>query len=77
MALMSPSGKYLAVGTDKGMTIRWSLTSKAAAHVLAGHERQIELLSFSPDETRLATYGLEGTAKVWTLRAARDPANIG
>lgn len=76
MALMSPSGKYLAVGTDKGVTILWSLTSKAAAHVLAGHERQIELLSFSPDETRLATYGLEGTAKVRDVESGEEILQI-
>jgi WD40 repeat protein/DNA-binding SARP family transcriptional activator len=54
----------LAVG--EGPTVRiWDLGSGTSAMVLTGHADDVRQVVYSPDGTRLATAGADGTARIW------------
>lgn len=69
----SPCGRYLASGTwwDKGMqkmSIRlWDVETGENIHTFWGHTTDIEILTFSPDGTILASGSFDGTALLWDL----------
>ena len=72
--VFSPCGNYLASGTwwQKGMekmTIRiWDVATSENIHTFWGHNSDVQSLSFSPDGTRLASSGFDGTILVWDLK---------
>ena len=72
--VFSPCGKYLASGTwwQKGMekmAIRiWDVATSENIHTFWGHNSDVQSLSFSPDGTRLASSGFDGTILVWDLK---------
>ena len=60
----SADGKRLAVGNDNAVTVM-DPASGRRLFVLRGHLGRVYSLAFSPDGTRLATGGGDGTARVW------------
>ena len=72
--IFSPCGKYLASGAwwQEGMekmAIRiWDVATSENIHTFWGHNSDVQSLSFSPDGTRLASSGFDGTILVWDLK---------
>ena len=70
----SPCGNYLASGTwwregMEKMAIRiWDVATAENIHTFWGHNSDVQSLSFSPDGTRLASSGFDGTILVWDLK---------
>ena len=63
----SPDGKVLAsVGADKAIVLRssadWSVTKK-----LFGHKREVNCVSFSPNNKSIVTGSTDTTALVWNI----------
>ncbi len=66
-AAFSPDGTKLATGDD---TNRWGIVhlfniQGATLFAMAGHERYVHNLAWSPDSTRLATASVDDTVRVW------------
>ncbi|MYF99298.1 hypothetical protein F4212_09220 [Candidatus Poribacteria bacterium] len=74
----SPCGRYLSSGTwwDKGMekmSIRlWNVETGENIHTFWGHTTDIEILTFSPNSSTLASGSFDGTALLWDLTTIID-----
>lgn len=65
-------GRALAAGSSwSGRIILWDRTMTMRFHrpVLLGHDSNVESLSFSPDDTLLASGGRDGRVKLWDIRS--------
>ncbi|MBA4066589.1 MAG: hypothetical protein C0501_23365, partial [Isosphaera sp.] len=70
-AVFSPADANLLATGDRAATVRlWNLDAQIPVE-LAGHAGTVHALAFSPDGSRLASAGSDGTAKVWDVRAVR------
>ncbi len=69
-AAFAPDGSRIALFTAGGVCVVDLATEKTVAEI-AGQEGKIGRVAFSPDATRLATSGMDGTILVWDL--ARTP----
>ncbi|HEY0068437.1 MAG TPA: NACHT domain-containing protein [Chloroflexia bacterium] len=75
---LSPDGLWLA-GQDGSNVRLWDLSATArstASMVLRGHDKDINVMAFSPDSRWLATGSSDQTARLWDL-TAEDPATSG
>ncbi len=67
----SPDGKFVAVGTDKGEILLWSvfprLAPPKALFTLAGHSAAVTSVHFSADSTRLVSGSDDTTILVWNV----------
>jgi hypothetical protein len=64
---VSPDGNYVAAGTvPNGLTYLFSTKDGHRYTIKDGRDVGIDLLSFSPDSKRLATYGA-GKIKIWKI----------
>jgi WD40 repeat protein len=66
-AQFSPSGN-LAVTTGRRNAYVWDAHTWARLRLLEGTPAAIEGSAFSPDDTTLATVGIEGQGRLWNLR---------
>ena len=66
---LSPNGKILAsVGSDKPQIVKlWDLPDGSERTTLIGHTWAVETLTFSQDNSLLATGGREGEIYVWDV----------
>ena len=69
---LRPDGRYLAAGSDQGMTRIWDLRPSdgsedllLAAREFAAHEGEVYDAVYSPDGAQMASTGSDGTLKVW------------
>lgn len=46
----------------------WDAESGQRLFALRGHYSSIATLAFSPDSTRLASGGIDGTVRIWGVR---------
>ena len=53
----SPDGTKLAIGSQKGIVLIWSLATQQIESVLGGHDAEVVSLAWSPDGRYLATSG--------------------
>jgi WD40 repeat protein len=80
---ISPDGRLVAVGThgtvgvqDRAGTLTlWDAAGKRVA-TLAGNAGEVAILAFSPDGTRLAAGGSDGTVRVWDVGKRAEVAAI-
>src|SRR5258708_6801420 len=69
---LSPSGKWLAAGTEDRTIEIWNALTGEKHATLRGHAAGVTAVSFSGDEQSLASGGADRTARIWDLRANRQ-----
>ncbi|HEX6399855.1 MAG TPA: WD40 repeat domain-containing protein, partial [Actinomycetota bacterium] len=62
----SPDGRSIAT-TNEGAALVWDAAGGRLRHTLRGHTGAVLAVAWSPDSSRLATGGSDGTAKVWEV----------
>lgn len=65
--LLSPDGRWIAVGHEDGSVVVESLAESGGVRSLVGHDSMIVALEVSPDGRRLLTGSLDRTARLWDL----------
>jgi len=68
---ISPDGKLLAIGREKGDAILWNMEEKALHRVISGHQSAVTDIEFSPDNKLLLTTSRDKTARLWDLGDSR------
>lgn len=70
-AAISPDSRILAIGTANGVVSFWDARTGRRAGKDISHEKKwrIEVVSFSPDGTRVLTGGNDRTAQLWDFAA--------
>ena len=69
---ISPDGRFLAGGDEKGVVLLWRLSDGLNVRVLRGHRNPIVGLAFSPDNRLLVTASLDESVKVWDVASGRE-----
>lgn len=66
----SPNGQLLASGLSYNTSVIqiWSVNTGELLRVLEGHPRAVAFLSFSTDNTLLASASYDGTIRLWGIR---------
>jgi WD40 repeat protein len=67
-AAVSPDGKWLATGSEDGNVKLFDLATGKEAKLLAGAEKAITSLQFSPDATKLASGSADKKLRIWTVQ---------
>jgi WD40 repeat protein/transcriptional regulator with XRE-family HTH domain len=65
--VISPDGKYLAVGGFSGQIRLWRIADRTSVATFKGHSRKTWALAFNPDSTLLASGGYDGCVKLWKV----------
>ena len=68
---ISPDGKLLAVGRERGDVVLWSIENNRLERVIQGHQSAVTDLEFSPDSQFLLTTSRDKTARIWELSDSR------
>ena len=68
---ISPDGKLLAIGRERGDVILWNIAQKTLERVIDGHQSAITDVNFSPDNRMLLTTSRDKTARLWDLSDSR------
>ncbi len=74
---LSPSGKWLAAGTEDRTIEIWNALTGEKHATLRGHAAGVTAVSFSRDEQSLASGGADRTARIWDLRANKQRNSFG
>jgi WD40 repeat protein len=70
--LASSSGRWGDQGTSgQGQVRMWNVASGRQVSEFPGHASQVFSVAFSPDGSRLATAGLDGSARIWSAHSPR------
>jgi WD40 repeat protein len=64
---LSPSGKWLAAGTEDGVIEIWDAATGEKRASLRGHRAGVTAVSFSRDENSLASGSADRSARLWNL----------
>ncbi len=68
---ISPDGKWLAIGRDRGDVILWNIFQKKIERLISGHSSTVTDINFSPDNRLLLTTSRDKTARIWDLSDSR------
>ncbi len=68
---ISPDGKLLAIGRDRGDVILWNIFQKKIERLISGHSSTVTDINFSPDSRLLLTTSRDKTARIWDLSDSR------
>ncbi len=80
--MFSPDGQICASGDATGNVILWLVDSNGGPEIFSKiktihcHNDRITGISFSPDQSRLATIGNDGTAGVWDLATYQEAIRL-
>lgn len=72
-AVLSHDGRRIAVADESAILVYDRGAPAVEPRVLAGHAGTVMSLAFSPDDGRLASASLDGTARVWPLAETDAP----
>ena len=64
------------MGGVEGLVELWDTATGQKVQTFKGHFGPVNALAFSPDGTRLATGGADGTLRLWDTTARRDAVSI-
>ena len=64
------------MGGVEGLAELWDTATGQKVQTFKGHFGPVNALAFSPDGTRLATGGADGTLRLWDTTARRDAVSI-
>jgi len=67
----SPSGEYLATGSNQRMITLHDGKSLKSLFVLHGHTQDVQLVTFSPDGANIASAAKDGTIRIWDLSSQK------
>ncbi|XP_031487718.1 WD repeat-containing protein 26 homolog isoform X2 [Nymphaea colorata] len=68
----SHNGKYLATASQDCTTMIWKINNHSEVslrHVLAGHRKPVSFVSWSPDDHKLLTCGIEEVVRCWDIES--------
>ncbi len=68
---ISPDGKLLAIGRERGDAILWNIEQKKLERLINGHQSAITDIEFSPNNQQLLTTSRDRTARLWDLSDSR------
>ncbi|MEP1033028.1 hypothetical protein [Ekhidna sp.] len=68
---ISPDGKTLAIGRDRGDVILWNIQKKELIRIISGHQSTVTDIQFNPKGNLLLTTSRDGTARIWDLRESK------
>lgn len=68
---ISPNGRLMAIGRERGDVILWNMESKSIYRVISSHQSAITDIDFSPDNQLLLTTSRDKTARLWDLNESR------
>jgi WD40 repeat protein/serine/threonine protein kinase len=71
-AAVDPAGELLATGHTDGFVRFWSLPSLQPAGAIGGDMGGVPSLVFTPDGTRLAVAGGDGSVRLWDVKGRRE-----
>ena len=64
---VSPDGKTAAAGAVDSLLILIDVETRKYKRLFGGHSSSVKSVAYSPDGTRLASGGEDGTAMIWRL----------
>jgi WD40 repeat protein/energy-coupling factor transporter ATP-binding protein EcfA2 len=65
-------GEIVAIGTEKGSVMFWSIPKKATIREFKGHKARVSKISFSRDGKYMATASFDKTIQLWMLDRLND-----
>ena len=68
---ISPDGRILAIGRDRGDVILWNIEQKQLMRIIYGHQSTVTDIHFNPNSDLLLTTSRDGTARIWDLNDSR------
>lgn len=74
---LSSNGSLLATGSKSGSTVLptvflWDISTNDLVENFTGHNDGVRSLDFSPDDTLLASGGVDGTVRIWNLTSMTE-----
>jgi len=74
---ISYNNKLLASGGDDGNVRIWSFPDLAKVHEFTTHEKEVDDIDFSPDNTKAASISKDRRGLVWDLKKGKKHAELG
>lgn len=83
--VFSPTGEYVATGTQNGQAQLWEITTGTprlpvihvtGTHVTGTHDKTVEALAFSADGSHFATGGADGIVNVWQVNSGEKVTRL-
>jgi len=74
---ISPDGKLMSTGGDDGVVRVWTFPDLNLVHEFRSHDKEIDDLDFSPDNTRIASISKDRRALVWDVKKGKKHAEMG
>jgi len=74
---ISYDSKLLVTGGDDGILRVWTFPDLNAIHEIEAHDKEIDDIEFSPDNTKVVSISKDGRALVWDVKKGKKHAEMG
>jgi len=74
---ISPDARLMATGGDDGVLRVWTFPDLNPLHDIEAHQKEIDDLDFSPDNTKIASISKDRRALVWDVKKGKKHAEMG